>query len=309
MALRVDPLNTARKAPPAPRGRRRFRVRPLSVVASGGGSLVLVGYLSAIILIPVAALAAHGIGLSVQTHGSGGAFWDWSVRTNFSAFWSAVTQSQALQAIWLSVWLSFTVAVVNAVMGVAIAWVLVRDEFFGKRLVEGVIDLPFALPTIVAGLVLLVLYGPASPLHVDLFETWMGLLVALLFVTLPFSVRSVQPVLESLDGQSESAARSLGAGRTRTFFTVVFPSLLPAMLGGFGLAFARAVGEFGAIAFIAGGLQRTTLAPYYIYDLIAQGPTGQDQAAAVSVALLMFSLALLATSSAFARRVQRRLSA
>jgi sulfate transport system permease protein len=276
---------------------------------TAGGSVVVVGYLSVVILIPVAALAAHSVGLSVLTHGSGAAFWDWSVRANFSGFWDAVTQTQAVHAIWLSVWLSLCVAAVNAVMGVAIAWVLVRDDFFGKRFVEGVIDLPFALPTIVVGLVLLVLVGATSPIHVDLFETWMGLFVALLFVTLPFSVRSVQPVLETLDGQSESAARSLGASRARTFFTVVLPSILPAMLSGFGLAFARAVGEFGAIAFIGGGLQRTTPAAYYLYDLDQLGPAAQDQLAAVSVALLVFSLVLLASSSALARRVQRRLSA
>jgi sulfate transport system permease protein len=193
-------------------------------------------------------------------------------------------------------------------MGVAIAWVLVRDNFVGKRFVEGVIDLPFALPTIVAGLVLLYLVGTASPIHVDLFETWMGLMVALLFVTLPFSVRSVQPVLESLDDQSESAASSLGASRARAFFTVVFPSIVPAMLAGFGLAFARAVGEFGAIAFIGGGLQRTTPAAVLILDLIQQGPGSQGQAAAISLALLVLSLVLLASSAALGRRVQRRLS-
>jgi sulfate/thiosulfate transport system permease protein len=309
MAIRADALNPAHEAPPVPRGRRRFRVRPLSFVSSAGGSVVLVGYLSIVILIPVAALVAHGFGFSVLTHGRGPAIWAWSVRTNFSAFWSAVTQSQAIEAIWLSVWLSLCVAAVNAVMGIAIAWVLVRDDFFGKRFVEGIIDLPFALPTIVAGLVLLFLYGASSPVHVDLFESVTGLFVALLFVTLPFSVRSVQPVLESLDGQAEAAARSLGAGRTRTFFTVVLPSILPATLGGFGLAFARAVGEFGAIALIAGGLQRTTLAPYYIFDLLAQGPASQDEAAAVSVALLSISLVVLAASSAVGRHVQRRLSA
>jgi sulfate transport system permease protein len=197
------------------------------------------------------------------------------------------------------------VAAINAVMGIAIAWVLVRDEFPGKRVVEGLIDLPFALPTIVAGVVLLFLYGQASPIKVDLFETWMGLMVALLFVTLPFSVRAVQPVLESLDGQAESAARSLGAGRLRTFLTVVLPSLLPAVLAGFGLAFARAIGEFGSISLIAGGIARTTTASSYIYNL-TQGFLWPD-AAAVSTALLLLSLAVLITSSAISRRFQRRL--
>ena len=139
-------------------------------------------------------------------------------------------------------------------MGVAIAWVLVRDKFPGKWFIEAFIDLPFALPTIVVGVVLLFLYGTASPLQVNLFETWMGLMVALLFVTLPFSVRAVQPVLASLDGEAEAAAKSLGAGGIRTFLRVVLPSLWPAVLGGFGLAFARAIGEFGSISLIAGGI-------------------------------------------------------
>ena len=208
-----------------------------------------------------------------------------AVPQRLSGFWSDISQPAALSAIWLSLWLSLSVAAINAVMGIAIAWVLVRDEFPGKRVVEGLIDLPFALPTIVAGVVLLFLYGQASPIKVDLFETWMGLMVALLFVTLPFSVRAVQPVLESLDGQAESAARSLGAGRLRTFLTVVLPSLLPAVLAGFGLAFARAIGEFGSISLIAGGIARTTTASSYIYNL-TQGFLWPD-AAAVSTALLV----------------------
>ena len=191
-------------------------------------------------------------------------------------------------------------------MGVAIAWVLVRDQFPGKWFLEAFIDLPFALPTIVVGVVLLFLYGTASPIKVDLFETWMGLLVALLFVTLPFSVRAVQPVLASLDGESEAAAKSLGAGGIRTFLWVVLPSLWPAVLGGFGLAFARAIGEFGSISLIAGGIGRTTTASSYIYNL-TQGFLWTN-AAAVSTALLVLSLLILITTNVFARRIQRRLA-
>ncbi|HEV3213257.1 MAG TPA: ABC transporter permease subunit [Acidimicrobiales bacterium] len=271
-----------------------------------GGATLLVGYLSVIVLLPIAALAAHGLGLSIHTHGAGLAFWDWSVHTDFAAFWSAVTQPNARAAIWLSLWLSLAVAAVNAVAGIAIAWVLVRDDFVGKRVVEAVIDLPFALPTIVAGVVFLFLYGVKSPVHVTLFETVTGLLVALLFVTLPFSVRAVQPVLASLDGQAEAAARTLGAGSFRTFRTVVLPSLLPAVLSGFGLAFARAVGEFGSITLIAGGLAKTTTASILIFSLIGAGKP--DVAASVSVALLVLSLLLLAGSSALARRISKRLS-
>jgi sulfate transport system permease protein len=274
-----------------------------------GGATLLVGYLSVVVLIPIAALAAHGLGVSIETHGAGLAFWDWSVHTDFSAFWDTVMQPAALHAIWLSLWLSFAVAALNAVAGVAIAYVLVRDDFPGKALVEGTIDLPFALPTIVAGVVFLFLYGTNSPLHVDLYLTRTLLFIALLFVTLPFSVRAVMPVLESLDEQTEAAARSLGAGRTRTFFSIVVPSLLPAILSGFGLAFARAVGEVGSIILIAGNLAHTTTASLYIYNLMQGGPTGEVQAASVAVGLLVISLALLATSATASRRIARRLAA
>ena len=271
------------------------------------GGTLLVGYLSIIVLIPIAALTAHGLGISIHTHGAGFAFWDWTITSDFAGFWQTVTSPDSLSAIWLSLWLSLSVAAINAVAGIAIAWTLVRDEFPGKRIVEAVIDLPFALPTIVAGVVFLVLYGDASPVHVNLFETWAGLFVALLFVTLPFSVRAIQPVLQSLDGHSEAASQTLGAGPLRTFWTVVLPSLLPAVLSGFGLAFARAVGEFGSIDLISGGLGRTTTASILIYRLMGTFST-QDQAASVSVALLVISLLLLATSAAGARRISRRLS-
>jgi len=228
---------------------------------------LIVGYLSLIVLIPIAALISHGLSISVSTHGAGAEFWRWHVTFGFRTFWNAVTASGSREAIFLSLWLSLSVAAINAVMGVAIAWVLVRDTFPGKGLVESSIDLPFALPTIVAGVVLLAIYGVDSPIHVDLFETWMGLMVALLFVTLPFSVRAVQPVLASLDLESEAAARTLGAGSVRIFFTVVLPSIWPAVLGGFGLAFARAMGEFGSISLIAGGLGRTTTGAYYVFNL------------------------------------------
>jgi sulfate transport system permease protein len=275
----------------------------LPLLAGGGGALI-VGYLSLIVLIPVAALVAHGFSLTVVTHGAGVEFWRWSVSIGWKTFWTAVTAPGAKEAIFLSLWLSLSVAAINAVMGVAIAWVLVRDKFIGKGLLEASIDLPFALPTIVAGVVLLAIYGADSPIHVDLFETWMGLMLALLFVTLPFSVRAVQPVLASLDLESEAAARTLGAGGVRTFFTVVLPSLWPAILGGFGLAFARAVGEFGSISLIAGGIGRTTTASYYIYNL-TQGFLWTD-AAAVSTALLVISLVILVASNVLSRRFQKR---
>jgi sulfate transport system permease protein len=275
----------------------------LGLLAGGGGALI-VGYLSLIVLIPIAALISHGLSISVATHGAGIEFWRWHVSIGVRTFWLAITASGAEEAIFLSLWLSLAVAAINAVMGVAIAWVLVRDKFFGKGLLEASIDLPFALPTIVAGVVLLAIYGVDSPIHVDLFETWMGLMLALLFVTLPFSVRAVQPVLASLDLESEAAARTLGAGSVRTFFTVVLPSIWPAVLGGFGLAFARAIGEFGSISLIAGGVGRTTTASYYVYNL-TQGFLWTD-AAAVSTALLVLSLVILVTTNVLAHRYQRR---
>jgi sulfate transport system permease protein len=267
---------------------------------------VLVTYLSIVVALPIAALVSHGLGVSVHTNGAGLALWNWDLSVRLGTFWDAVTAPAALSAIWLSLWLSAVVAAVNAAMGVAIAWVLVRDRFVGQRLVEGIIDLPFALPTIVAGVVLLFLYGDASPLHVNLFETWMGLLVALLFVTLPFSVRAVQPVLASLEEEAEAAARSLGAGRLRAFASVVLPSLWPAVLSGFALGFARAIGEFGSISLISGGLQRTTPASAYVYNLTQSFQW--INAAAVSTVLLALSLVVMGSTGALSRRLQRRLS-
>ncbi|HTT58793.1 MAG TPA: ABC transporter permease subunit [Acidimicrobiales bacterium] len=285
---------------------RRRRSRVVGGLFVGGGGALIVAYLSLIVLIPIAALVCHGLTLNVSSNGAGAEFWRWHVSVGWRAFFDAVTAPGAEEATFLSLWLSLAVAAINSVMGVAIAWVLVRDKFVGKGLVESAIDLPFALPTIVAGVVLLAIYGVDSPIHVDLFETWMGLMVALLFVTLPFSVRAVQPVLATLDQESESAARTLGAGNVRIFFRVVLPSIWPAVLGGFGLAFARAIGEFGSISLIAGGLGRTTTASYYVFNL-TQGFLWTD-AAAVSTALLVLSLVVLVTTSVFAHHFAKRMN-
>jgi sulfate transport system permease protein len=284
----------------------RLRSRAVGGLFVGGGGALIVAYLSLIVLIPIAALVCHGLNLAVSTNGAGLEFWRWHVSVGWHAFWVAITAPGAEEATFLSLWLSLAVASINSVMGLAIAWVLVRDKFVGKGLVESAIDLPFALPTIVAGVVLLAIYGVDSPIHVDLFETWMGLMVALLFVTLPFSVRAVQPVLASLDLESESAARTLGAGNVRIFFRVVLPSIWPAVLGGFGLAFARAIGEFGSISLIAGGLGRTTTASYYVFNL-TQGFLWTD-AAAVSTSLLVLSLVVLVTTSVFAHHFAKRMN-
>ena len=201
--------------------------------------------------------------------------------------------------------MSVLVAVVNLVMGTLIAWVLVRDTFPGKRFVEMLIDLPFALPTIVAGLVLLSLYGPNSPLHVNLAYSRAGVLVALLFVTLPFVVRTVQPVLLELDPQMEEAAASLGASRVVAFRRIILPSLLPAMLAGTALAFARSISEFGATVLISGNLPfQTQVAAVNIAGQIESDNT--TGAAAVSTVLLVVALVALLLLSLLQRWGARR---
>jgi sulfate transport system permease protein len=199
---------------------------------------------------------------------------------------------------------SVLVALVNAVVGTLIAWVLVRDEFPGKSVVNAVIDLPFALPTIVAGLTLLALYGPQGAFGIDIAFSRAAILAALLFVTLPFVVRTVQPVLLELDREMEEAAASLGANALQVFRRVVFPNLFPAVLSGVALAFARAIGEFGSVVLISGNLPfKTEVASVYIFGRIESGdPSG---AAAVSVVLLVLSFAALLLIGAPRRRVTR----
>jgi sulfate transport system permease protein len=183
-------------------------------------------------------------------------------------------------------------AVTNAVLGTVTAWVLVRDEFRGKTVVNALIDLPFALPTIVAGLVVLALYGPLSPIGIDIAFTRTAIFFSLLFVTLPFVVRTVQPVLLELDVEMEEAARSLGAGEFATFRRIVLPNILPGILSGVTMAFARAVGEIGAIVIISGNLPyKTEVASVFVFNRIQSGdPHG---AAAVAVVLLAISFAVL----------------
>jgi sulfate transport system permease protein len=195
-------------------------------------------------------------------------------------------------ALIVTVAISAIVALINVVTGTLIAWVLVRDDFRGKSFVNALIDLPFALPTIVASIVLLSLYGPRSPIGLDLYATRPALIIALAFVTLPFVVRSVQPVLIEVDREAEEAAASLGAGGWTIFRRIILPALYPALLGGAGLAFARAVGEFGSVVLIGGGIPRKTeVASQYIAKQIEIDRPAN--AAAVSVALLLISFAVL----------------
>ena len=215
-----------------------------------------------------------------------------STREGGATFWDSITAPDAVASLKLTLLAALAVALVNAVVGTLIAWVLVRDSFRGQNLVNAVIDLPFALPTIVAGVTLLALYGPLSPVGVNAAYTRWAVLLALLFVTLPFVVRTVQPVLLELDTEMEEAATSLGAGRLATFRRVVFPNLLPGILSGVALAFARAVGEFGSVVLISGNLPfKTQVSSVFIFGQIeSDNVTG---AAAVSVVLLAISFAVL----------------
>jgi sulfate transport system permease protein len=215
-----------------------------------------------------------------------------STDKGLAAFWAAVSSRQAVAALELTVLASIVVVAINAVFGTLIAWVLVRDDFRGKGAVNALIDLPFALPTIVAGLTLLALYGQNGPFGFSVSFTRVGIALALAFVTLPFVVRAVQPVLLELDRDMEAAAYSLGAGPFTVFRRIVLPNLLPAILAGVGLAFARCLGEFGAVVLISGNLPfKTELASVFIFGQIeSDNVTG---AAAVSVALLLASFLLL----------------
>jgi sulfate/thiosulfate transport system permease protein len=254
-----------------PIGRRRSGAGLPSGGLAMGASML---WLSLIVLLPLAALLARSLDGGLDT------------------FWHAVSQRQAVSALRFTLLISLAAAAVNAVAGTLIAWVLVRDHFPGKRAVNAVIDLPFALPTIVAGLTLLALYGPNSPIGINVALTKLAVLLALLFVTLPFVIRSVQPVLLELDREMEEAAASLGARPRVIFMHVILPSLIPAILSGAALAFARAVGEFGSVVLISGNVPfDTQVASVFVYKQIESDNSGG--AAAVSVVLLVLSLVVL----------------
>jgi sulfate transport system permease protein len=243
-------------------------------------------YLSIVALIPLAAVVVR------------------SMDGGFEAFWDAVANEQAVAALRLTVVASLIVVVINAITGTLIAWVLVRDEFPGKGLVNSLIDLPFALPTIVAGLTLMAFYGPDSPVGVNLAFTRVSVVLALLFVTLPFVVRAVQPVLLELDTEMEEAAESLGASRLTVFRRIILPNLTPAIIAGAGLAFARAVGEFGSLVLITGNIPfETQAASVFIFSQVeSDNSTG---AAAVSVVLLLAALVLLLLFGWLSKRALR----
>jgi sulfate/thiosulfate transport system permease protein len=268
-ALATD--SATRSDRPAPPSLTRRAGRRTAIL---GGPALVVTYLSLLVLLPLAAIVSKAF--------TGGPV----------AFWRETTNVQSLAALKLTIVCSLIVAVFNAFAGLLIAWVLVRDNFVGKRIVNGIIDLPFALPTIVAGLTLLSLYGPSSPFGINVAGTRAAIVLALAFVTLPFSVRSVQPVIAELDRETEEAAASLGASPGAVLRRIVFPSIAPAMLAGAGLAFARAVGEFGSVLLISGGIPfKTQVSSVYIYGLY--GSDSFPAAAAVSTILVALALVLL----------------
>jgi sulfate transport system permease protein len=243
----------------------------------GGAALgrgLVTAYLSLVVLIPIAALVSK------------------STSDGLGAFWTDITTPEALSALKLTLVASLIVVAINAVAGTVIAWVLVRDSFPGKQLVNSVIDLPFALPTIVAGITLLALYGTNSPVGITVAFTRASVVVALLFVTLPFVVRAVQPVLLELDQEMEEAATSLGASPLTTFRRIILPNLTPAILAGAALAFARAIGEYGSVVLFTGALPfKTEVASVFIFGQIETG--NLPGAAAVSVTLLLIALVAL----------------
>ncbi|MBM0128036.1 sulfate ABC transporter permease subunit CysT [Pimelobacter simplex] len=260
-----------------------FRLTP----TSGLGLGVALVWFSVLVLLPLAAV----VGAAAE----GG----------FGRFWDTLTDAQTFAALRLTVVEALLVTLVNAVVGTVVAWVLVRDQFPGKRVLDVVIDIPFALPTIVAGLVLLSLWGPESPVGVNIVNTRQGIFLALLFVTLPFVVRTVQPVLLELDADVEEAAASLGASRLTTFRRVILPSLVPAIAAGSSLGFARAISEFGSLVLISGNTPyETEVASLKILKFLE----GDNQAGAAAVAVLLLIVAVLTivVLDILSRRVARR---
>jgi sulfate transport system permease protein len=247
---------------------------------------VAIAYLSIVALVPLAAVVSKAF-----ENGADG-------------FWAAVSNPQAVAALKLTLIASVLVVVINAVFGTLIAWVLVRDEFPGKGIVNSMIDLPFALPTIVAGLTLLAFYGPNSPVGLNVAFTRAAVVMALLFVTLPFVVRAVQPVLLELDREMEQAAESLGASSATVFRRIILPNLTPAIIAGGGLAFARAVGEFGSLVLITGNIPfKTQASSVFIFSLVESGNSAG--AAAVSVVLLVIALLVLLAFGQLSKRALR----
>jgi sulfate transport system permease protein len=267
---------------------RRARSRQGRLTRTSGIGLgVALLWFSLLVLIPLSAVVAA------------------AVEGGWSEFWQAVTTPQTAAAIRLTVGTAFLVTLVNVVMGTLIAWVLVRDRFVGKRWVEVLIDIPFALPTIVAGLVLLSLYGPRSPLGINVANSRPAVFLAFLFVTLPFVVRTVQPVLAELDPEVEEAARSLGASKFTTFRRITLPALTPAIAAGASLSFARGVSEYGSLVLLSGNLpMRTEVTSVRVLSSIEND--NLPSAASVATVLLAVALIVTALIDVLQRKLARR---
>jgi sulfate transport system permease protein len=254
-------------------------------------------YLSLIVLLPLATIFLRTADLP------------------WAAFWSTVTDPRVMASYRVTFGASFAAALINTVFGLLVAWVLVRYRFPGRRVVDAMVDLPFALPTAVAGIALTTLYASngwvgqyLDPLGIKISYTWLGITVALIFIGLPFVVRTVQPVLDDLEVEAEEAAASLGARRWQTFTRVVFPTVAPALLTGFALAFARAIGEYGSVVFISGNMpMKTEIVPLLIITKLEQ----YDYAGATAVALVMLiaSFLLLLTINLLQWAARRRMAA
>jgi sulfate/thiosulfate transport system permease protein len=257
--------------------RKRHRVLP-GFGLSMGYTLI---YLSLVVLIPIAFLFLKASTISL------------------AEFWETVTDDRVVASYKLTIYTSFIAAFVNAVFGTLIAWVLVRYDFYGKRIIDALVDLPFALPTAVAGIALTTIYAPNGwlgqyfeAMGIKVAYTPLGIMVALTFIGLPFVVRSVQPVLEDLDRQYEEAASTLGASGSQIFVKIILPAIFPAILTGFALAFARALGEYGSVVFISGNMpMKTEIVPLLIITKLEQ--FNYAGAAAIAVVMLVFSFVLL----------------
>jgi sulfate transport system permease protein len=277
--------------PPGRAGRVAGDTDPQGVLRLGAGSGLALGvvllWMSILVLLPLVAVLVT------------------STTDGLSGFVDTVTSPAVAAAIRLTVLTAAAATVVNTVMGTVVAWVLVRDRFWGRRLLSLVIDVPFALPTIVAGLVLIALYGNQSPLGIVLAQTRWAIFVALLFVTLPFVVRAVQPVLEELERDVEEAGASLGASRFVIFRRLILPNIAPAMAAGAALSFARGLGEYGSVVLISGSLPRRT-------EVASARMLGQIEndnlagASAVATVLLVVALAVIVVLGVVQRRTARR---
>jgi sulfate transport system permease protein len=267
--------------------RRRRSRRSTLTTGSRIGLGVAMTWFSLLVLIPLAAVVAR------------------TTAGGWSQFWQTLTNDQTAAALRLTITQSALVTLLNVVMGTVIAWVLVRDDFWGKRALNTVIDIPFALPTIVAGLVLLSLYGPRSPIGVNVANTRTAVFLAFAFVTLPFVVRTVQPVLEALEPEVEEAAASLGASRVTTFRRIILPSLMPAITAGAALSFARALSEYGSLVLLSGNLAlRTEVTSVRILTYVENGELAS--ASAIASVLLVVALVVMVLLDLVQRRMARR---